>query len=464
MGLINAATTSVQNIFADTWRDYFICNDLDNETLMLEGKKKVGGKSSNKKGNDNIISNGSIIAVHEKQCMIIVDQGAIVELCAEPGEFIYDSSTEPSFFYGGLGKSIVDSIKTIGRRISFGGDTAREQRVYFINLHPITGNKFGTSEPIPFTLIEPTYKVAMEFKLRCNGEYQFEITDPLAFYRFAGNVEEFPTSRIVTDFRTPFMGGLGGAISNLTMQGISYTAIRSHDAELTEAMNQALAEYTQEKGITIKHIFINSISMPEELQKQYDAIQFNKIRSIDPNQLMADQVMGSVEALKAAASNENGAINGFLGMGMAMNQMGQMGMNPMGMAGGMNGMQPNAMMQQNMMQQSPIVQQQMQQAQAAPVPQAPAGDGWKCACGEINTTNFCAKCGAKKPTPAAEEGWTCECGAVNRGNFCPDCGKKRPAGAPLYRCDKCGWEPADPKNPPKFCPECGDPFTDGDIQ
>lgn len=460
MGLINAATTSVQNIFADTWRDYFICNDLDNETLMLEGKKKVGGKSSNKKGNDNIISNGSIIAVHEKQCMIIVDQGAIVELCAEPGEFIYDSSTEPSFFYGGLGKSIVDSIKTIGRRISFGGDTAREQRVYFINLHPITGNKFGTSEPIPFTLIEPTYKVAMEFKLRCNGEYQFEITDPLAFYRFAGNVEEFPTSRIVTDFRTPFMGGLGGAISNLTMQGISYTAIRSHDAELTEAMNQALAEYTQEKGITIKHIFINSISMPEELQKQYDAIQFNKIRSIDPNQLMADQVMGSVEALKAAASNENGAINGFLGMGMAMNQMGQMGMNPMGMAGGMNGMQPNAMMQQNMMQQSPIVQQ----AQAAPVPQAPAGDGWKCACGEINTTNFCAKCGAKKPTPAAEEGWTCECGAVNRGNFCPDCGKKRPAGAPLYRCDKCGWEPADPKNPPKFCPECGDPFTDGDIQ
>lgn len=489
MGLISAAKAAVQDVFAESWRDYFICNDLDNETLMLEGKKKVGGKSSNKKGNDNIISNGSIIAVHEKQCMIIVDQGAIVELCAEPGEFIYDNSTEPSFFYGGLGKSIVDSLKTMGRRISFGGDAAREQRVYFINLHPITGNKFGTSEPIPFTLIEPTYKVAMEFKLRCNGEYQFEITDPLAFYRFAGNVEEFPTSRIVNDFRSPFMGGLGGAISNLTMQGISYTAIRSHDAELTEAMNQTLANFTQEKGITIRHIFINSLSMPEELQKQYDAIQFNKIRSVDPNQLMADQVMGSVEALKAAASNENGAVNGFLGMGMAMNQMNGMGMNPMAAMGGMGSMQPNAMMQQNMMQQNqmqqqmmqqnqmqanPVMQQNMMQQNAAPVapvapaapvtPAAPAADSWKCSCGEVCTTKFCMKCGAKKPEPAEEEGWKCGCGTVNKGNFCPDCGARRPAGAPLYRCDKCGWEPADPKNPPKFCPECGDPFTDDDVK
>lgn len=471
MGLFKAIGAATQDVFADTWRDFFVCDELDNSTLMVEGKKKIGGKSSNKKGNDNIISNGSIIAVHEGQCMIIVDQGAVVELCAEAGEFVYDSSTEPSIFYGGLGKSIVEHFKTWGRRVSFGGDTARDQRVYFINIKPITGNKFGTSEPIPFTMIEPTYKVPLELSLRCNGEYQFQITDPMAFYRFVGNEAEVPTSRISNDLRSPFVGGLGGAISNLTMQGISYTAIRAHDAELTEFMNQSLTSFTEEKGIAITHIFFNSLTLPEDMQELYKNAQFNKLRSVDPNQLLSDTALGMVDALKTAGGNENGALNGFLGMGMGMNQMGQMGMNPMAMVGGMGGMQPNAMMQQNMMQQNqqanPMMQQQMMQQQpqqAAPASQAPAADSWKCKCGAVCTGNFCMQCGEKKPAPAAEEGWKCECGAVNKGNFCPQCGSKRPAGAPLYRCDKCGWEPEDPKNPPKFCPECGDPFTDGDIQ
>ncbi|MBQ9767263.1 MAG: SPFH domain-containing protein [Lachnospiraceae bacterium] len=457
MGLIQAIKTATQDVFADTWRDFFVCDELDNDTLMVEGKKRVGGKSSNKKGNDNVISNGSIIAVHEGQCMLIVDQGAVVELCAEAGEYIYDSSSEPSIFYGGLGKSIVDYFKTWGRRVSFGGDTARDQRVYFINIKPITGNKFGTSEPIPFTLIEPTYKIQMEFKLRCNGEYQFQITNPMAFYRFVGNVDEYPKSRITTDLRSPFMDGLGSAISELTMQGISYTALRSHQEELTAGINKSITAYTEEKGIQIAYIFFNSLTLPEDIQKQYDAIQLKKIYSVDPNQLTAEVSLGMVEAAKTAAANEAGAMNGFMGVGM-LNGMNQSGMSPMGMVGGM---QPNAMMQQNMMQPNPM-QQNMQQA--APAPQAPAADSWTCKCGAVCTGNFCMQCGEKKPAPVAAEGWTCQCGAVNKGNFCPNCGSKRPAGAPLYRCDKCGWEPADPKNPPKFCPECGDPFTDGDIQ
>lgn len=459
MGLIQAIGTSTQQVFADTWRDFFVCDELDDQVLMVEGQKRVGGKSSNKKGNDNVISNGSIIAVHEGQCMIIVDQGAVVELCAQAGEFIYDSSTEPSIFYGGLGKGIVESFKTLGRRISFGGDTARDQRVYFINIRPIAGNKFGTSEPIPFNLIEPTYRTVMELSLRCNGEYQFQIKDPLAFYRFVGNMDEYRTSEISTKLRSPFVSGLGGAISELTMQGISYTAIRSHDEELTAHMNRILESFTQEKGIAITHIFFNSITMPEEDQAVYKKMQFNKVYSVDPNQLTADVSLGMVEAAKTAAGNESGAMNGFLGMGM-LNGMNQSGMSPMGMVGGM---QPNPMLQQNMMQNQMQQQAPVQQAQPAPAA-APAADSWTCTCGATCTGNFCMTCGAKKPAPAAAEGWTCTCGTVNKGNFCPNCGSKRPAGAPLYRCDKCGWEPADPKNPPKFCPECGDPFDEGDIK
>ena len=146
--------------------------------------------------------------------------------------------------------------------------------------------------------------------------------------------------------------------------------------------------------------------------------------------------------MEAAAANPGGAMNGFIGMNMAGGAMG----------GGFNAAQQFYGMGMQQVQQA--------QQQAAPAPVAPAADGWKCACGTLATGKFCPECGVKKPE---DTGWTCSCGTQNTGKFCQNCGTKKPSGIPQYRCDKCGWQPEDPTKAPKFCPECGDPFDNGDM-
>ena len=138
MGLIQAAKDSISSVVSDQWREYFYCDSLSPDVLMIKGEKRVtNGRNSNTKGTDNIISNGSVIAVNEGQCMIIVDQGGIVDVCAEAGEFIYDNSTEPSLFYGNLGENVKNTFTTMARRFTFGGNTAKDQRVYFFNTKEI---------------------------------------------------------------------------------------------------------------------------------------------------------------------------------------------------------------------------------------------------------------------------------------------------------------------------------------
>jgi len=141
-----------------------------------------------------------------------------------------------------------------------------------------------------------------------------------------------------------------------------------------------------------------------------------------------------------AAANPNGAMAGFMGMNMAGNMMG-------GMSGFMQGANNS---------QDTMVNQQVGGGAA------PSQGGWKCECGTDNTGKFCQNCGKPQPAPASADGWACECGTTNQGKFCQNCGKPKPAGAPLYKCDKCGWTPEDPQNPPKFCPECGDIFDEND--
>ena len=152
MGLLKAGAGAVGGVLADQWREFFYCDALDANTLAAKGQKRTSsrGRSSNTKGEDNIISNGSVIAVNEGQCMIIVEQGAVVEVCAEPGEFVFENSSEPSVFAGNLGESIKQSFETLGRRFTFGGDTGRDQRIYFFNTKEIIGNKYGTASPVPF--------------------------------------------------------------------------------------------------------------------------------------------------------------------------------------------------------------------------------------------------------------------------------------------------------------------------
>lgn len=442
MGLIQAALVAASSTLSDQWKEYFYCDAIPSDVLMVKGQKRVSKKSSNK-GNDNIISNGSVICVADGQCMIIVDQGKVAEVCAETGEFVYDSSTEPSIFTGGLKKGIVDSFKTFGRRFTFGGDTAKDQRVYFINTKEILDNKFGTATPIPFRIVDKRLNFDYDCSLRCNGVYSYRITDPVIFYtKLAGNVsKEYTRDLLDTQLKSEFISALQPSIGKLSEMEIRPSGLPAHVGELAEYMNATLTkEWSEGRGIEIGKIAINSITIPEEDQKVLQKLQ-SSVPLTNAAMMAATLGQAQANAMEAAASNTAGAMTGFMGMGMAMNQ-----------AGGTNIESMLAMGQQ----QNAAAAQAAAQTTVA----QPQANGWKCSCGAVNSGKFCTECGA--PQPAA--GWTCSCGAVNQGKFCPECGAKKPADAPLYKCDKCGWVPEDPKNPPKFCPECGDPFDENDVQ
>ena len=443
MGLISAGLGAIGGTLADQWKEFFYCDALDKNVLMVKGQKRVSGRSSNTKGNDNIISNGSVIAVADGQCMLIVEQGKIVEVCAEPGEFVYDTSTEPSIFYGKLGKGILDLFKTIGKRWTFGGDPGKDQRVYYFNLKEIMDNKFGTANPIPFRVVDSKLALDLDVSLRCSGVYSYKITNPLLFYtNVCANVpDRFTRDQIDSQLKTEFVSALQPAFGKLSDLELRPNQIIQHNPDLEAAMNEALsAKWGELRGIEVVSVALGSVTLPEEDQELIKQAQRAAMLR-DPNYAAATIAAAQADAMKDAANNQGGAMAGFMGMGMAMN------------AGS------NAANLFAMGQQQPPVQPQ-QPAPAQPAPAAPAQGGWTCACGTMVNGNFCPNCGTKKPEQ--KPGWTCACGSVNQGNFCPNCGSKRPAAAPLYRCDKCGWQPEDPANPPAFCPECGDRFTDDD--
>ena len=442
MGLIKAVLGAGGGVLADQWREYFYCDALDANTLVTKGVHRTGSRSSNTKGSDNVISNGSIVAVNEGQCMIIVDQGKVTEFCAEAGEFLYDSSTEPSLFYGSLGKNLINTFKTFGKRIAFGGEPPKDQRVYYFNTKEITDNKFGTQNPVPFKVVineQLGYKLSVD--LRCHGVYSYKIVDPLLFYtNVCGNVaSSYNRSEIDSMLKSELIMALQPALATLSAAGVSYDQIPAHTKEIREALNVELKDDWGKRGIEVYSMNMGVPSIPEEQRKKITEWEETSM-TLNPNTAAARMVGGQISAMNTAAGNAGGAMTGFLGMGMAMN------------AGGANASSLYAMGQQN--PQTPNAPQQS-------APAAPAG--WTCSCGAAgNTGKFCAECGAAKPQDAA--GWTCSCGAVNKGKFCAECGAKKPSGAPVYKCDKCGWEPEDPKNPPKFCPECGDRFDENDAK
>ena len=413
MGLIKAAVGALGGVVADQWREYFYCDALPADVLVTKGRKRTSRRSSNTRGVDNIISNGSVIAIAEGQCMLIVEQGRVVDVCAEPGEYTYDMSTEPSIFYGDLGENILETFRNIGRRFTFGGDTPKDQRVYYFNTKEILDNKFGTPTPIIFEVVNRNINMRRTVNLRFNGVYTYVISDPLLFYaRLCGNVEqEYTREQIDGQLKADFMDALQPAVGVLAEQELRPAQIPAKAKELKLAMNAELQSEWGARGVTIQNIALNPITLnPEDMQKIQEMEDVATIGSSAA--MMAGRMTdATAAAMKTAAGNTGGAMTGFLGMGMAGGAMG----------GGFNAAQNLFAMGQ---------QQQQAPKQAAP----------------------------------AAGGWTCACGTVNKGNFCPNCGARKPAGAPLYRCDKCGWEPEDPKNPPRFCPECGDPFDDNDKQ
>lgn len=439
MGLIKAALGSVGSVLADQWKEYFYCDSMAANVLVTKGKKRTSSRSSNTKGSDNIISNGSVIAVNEGQCMMIVEQGKIVEFAAEAGEYTWNSSSEPTIFQGGL-EGLEGSWETLKRRFAFGGDTAKDQRVYFFNLKELVGNKYGTPAPIPFRVVDNNIGLDMDVSIRCNGEYSYKIADPMLFYKnVCGNVsQDYTRDQLDSQLKSEFLTALQPAFARISALGIRYSALPGHTMELAQAMNEVLSsKWGETRGLAIVAVGVNSVTASAEDEATIKELQKSAVFR-NTNMAAAHMVQAQAEAMKTAAGNKNGAMMGFMGMNMAQS------------AGGFNA---NSLFQ--MGQQQPAAS-----APAAPAAPAAGANTWKCSCGAVNTGKFCVECGASKPA----DGWVCSCGAVNKGKFCSECGAKKPASEPLYRCDKCGWEPEDPKHPPKFCPECGDKFDDEDIR
>jgi len=440
MGLIKAALGSAGGILADQWKEFFYCDALPANVIAVKGQKRTSGRSSNTKGGDNIISNGSVIAVAEGQCMIITEQGKVVDVCAEPGEYTYDMSTEPSIFTGDLGDGVKAIFQNVGKRFTFGGEAPKDQRVYYFNTKELVGNKYGTPAPISITaLVDRSVARTLTIGIRCFGEYSFRVTNPLLFYtNVCGNVEEaYVRENIEGQLRTELLSALSPAFGKISQQGIIYSDLTMHTLAIGDELNEILSKKWRDlRGIEIVSFGVSSIRPDEESEKKIREMQETLFYS-DPTLAGARTAAAAANAMETAAGNSAGAITGFMGLGMAGN------------IGGGNAANLFAMGQQ---QPAPV-------APAAPA--APAAGSWTCSCGTVATGKFCPECGSPKPVA---EGWTCSCGSVNKGKFCPECGAKKPAGVPQYKCDKCGWEPEKGTQPPKFCPECGDPFDAGDIQ
>ena len=401
MGLIKALTGAAGSILGEQWKEYFYCDSLDEDVLVKKGQKKVSGRSSNTKGSDNIITSGSVIAVNEGQCMLIVEQGKVVEICAEAGEYKYDASTEPSLLNGNLGEDIEAVFENLGKRFTFGGQAPNDQRVYYVNTKELIGNKYGTANPVPFRVVDERVGLDVDIAIRCFGEYSYRITNPILFYtNVCGNVTvSFERSQIESQLKSELMTALQPAFAKISAMGIRYSSLPAHTMEIANALNEVLSSQWKElRGIEIVSFGINSLKASEEDEAMIKELQKTAVFA-NPNMAAAHMVQAQAEAMKMAASNQNaGPMMGFMGMHMA------------NAGGGVNAQDLFAM------------GQTAQQAQAVqPAPKA-TGTEWTCTCGTVNSGKFCSECGA--PRPAA--GWICACGQVNEGKFCSECGAKRP--------------------------------------
>ncbi|MBQ2602285.1 MAG: SPFH domain-containing protein [Oscillospiraceae bacterium] len=407
MGLISAALGSAGGVLADQWKEYFYCEAIPENVLVTKGHHRTSGRSTNTKGSDNIISNGSVIAVADGQCMIIVDQGKVVDVCAEPGEFIYDTSSEPSIFTGSLGQSLIETFKNFGKRFTFGGEAPKDQRIYFFNLKELIGNKYGTPSPVPFRVVDDRAGIDIDVSVRCFGEYSYHISDPILFYtNVCGNVSEnYTRDRLDSQLKTELLTALQPAFAKISAQGIRYSELPGHTLELADALNEVLsAKWRDLRGIEIVSFGVSSVTANPDDEAMLKELQKNAAFR-DPTLAAANLAAAQMDAMKNAAKNSGGAAIGFMGMNMAQS------------AGGID---TNALYAQ-------AAQQQAAQHQAAPAaqPKASAG-GWTCpTCGKSdNTGKFCSECGTKKPEDSS---WFCpECGHKNTGKFCPECGTPRP--------------------------------------
>lgn len=432
MGLISAIAGAAGGVLADSWRDFFYEDSMDNELLVTKGKKRVDQRGSNNKSTNNVITDGSIIEVADGQCMLVVENGMIKDVCAQPGKYVYSNTDEPTIFAGNLKETVKRTWEQFKNRLVFGGGATRDTRIYYVNTKDIYGNKYGTAEPIPYRIVDPNIGLDIESAVRCHGEFAFKIVDPILMYKeVAGNTggefrmnEEFRrqmTSELLTSLQ-PALGRLSGI-------GARYSDIPNHTKEIANELNSVMSsEWGDRYGIEISSFGISSITISkedEDLIKQLQRTAVFQRTSMAAANLNAAQA----DAMRDAAKNTAGAMMGFAGMNMA------------GQMGGMNANQLFQMAQNEQMQQQYGQQNNMQQQYGQNNMQQP----------------YNAQNNMQQTNQQAVNTWTCSHGhGGNTGKFCSECGEAKPTG--VVSCASCGYTPADQSHLPKFCPECGKPF------
>ena len=420
MGIVKAITNAVGGALADQWLEVYEADNMGDQTVFAPGV--LIRKGQNTKGTPGTVSNGSIVHVYDNQFMLLVDGGKVVDYTAEPGYYKVDNSSLPSLFNGQFG----DTLKETFSRIKFGGETPTSQKVFFINLQEIKGIRFGTRRPINY--FDSFYNA--ELFLRAHGTYSIKVVNPLKFYAEAipRNKEHVNIDEINEQYLSEFLEALNTAINQMSADGQRISFVTSKSRELGKYMSGVLdEEWTQTRGMEIQAVGIASLSYDEKSEELINMRNQGAMLS-DPT-VREGYVQGAMaRGLEAAGSNANGAMAGFMGMGMASNVGGGM----MGAASATNLSQMQMQQQQNPTAQTPV----QTPSQAA---------GWTCSCGNVNTGKFCNECG--KPMPAPASAWVCECGATNNGKFCGNCGKPMPAAD--WTCE-CGTV-----NSGKFCSNCG---------
>ncbi|MCL2753391.1 MAG: SPFH domain-containing protein [Defluviitaleaceae bacterium] len=433
MGLIRAALGAVGSTMADQWLEFFYADAMPNNVLVTRGVRQTSARGQNR-GNDNIITNGSGIAVADGQCMMIVQDGRIMDVCAEPGRYTWEQGSEASVFSGSLGEGIMSTFRTIGRRFAYGAETGKDQRIYYFNIRELVGNKFGTATPVPFRVVDTNIGLDIDTSVRCNGMYSFRMTDPLLFYtNVSGNVQQdYTVDQIDGMMKSEFLSALQPAFARLSAMGMRPSQIPAHTQELSGFLNEALSEkWGGLRGLNVISVAINSVSLPPEDDDMIRQLQRKAVMR-DPGMAGAAIVAAQADAMRGAAENPGGAMMGFMGLNMAQQ------------AGGMNAQE---LLMAGQQQQAAAQQQAVGQAAVASASSA-SSDSWPCACGVSNGGRFCSECGTPKPAPAATDGWSCACGTNNTGRFCSECGTPRPESS-NWTC-ACGTT-----NEGRFCSECG---------
>lgn len=393
MGLIKAFTNSAMSYIGDMWEDYIYCDSLDGNTLVQKGKARQSA-GAGKNANENVITEGSRIAVNAGQMLVVVENGRIIDFTAEQGGYEYESKTEPTMFCGDFGEALKTSFNEIAGRFAFGGQPSNDQRVYFINTKEIPNNKFGFGN-VPYRDSE----FNMTILLQGFGVFSYEIADPIVFYtNICGNVaDRYMKSSIEPQLKAELQNAMLPVLGELAENGIHYDRLSGQSERITELLRDALAEqWKKERGIEIKNISFSNILPDDDSVEKIRQLQESRAYSGNKAMLGARVGAAQASAMESAAENSSGAVTGFMGMNMAQH------------SGAVN------------------VSELMREPAVQPAQRtAPTGEVWVCTCGMENTMKFCPNCGSKKPEASVCAG----CGfeippQFSQMKFCPNCGEK----------------------------------------